>query len=188
MGRKADGVLNRFEALTGSWAAAWCILLLATVLRFWKVGEWSVWIDELSSVYFSQHPQKPFPHCFPVFFYALRALFQVAGISVPAGRLFVASLGVVSIGLTFTCLRRLVDYRVALLAVLLLAVSFGHIFWSQAIRYYMLVFVLEVLSASCFIRGLEDDNRWQLLLSNLALLLGLLTHSSAALLIPVLAA
>jgi len=184
---KVYGFFDSLEPLASSrWAVAG-ILLLAAAVRFWKAGEWSVWQDEVTSMLFSQHLENPFASSFPLFFYALQVLYNLTGISVPAGRLFVAALGILSIALTYVCLRKLTGSGAALLAALFLSLSFGHLFWSQSIRYYMLVFVLQVLSTYWFIRGFEDDNRRHLLLSNLALLLALLSHYSAALLMPVFA-
>ena len=189
MESKINGVFNRFQAISPGRRgriAFFGVLLLAAVVRWYSAGDWSLWLDEVTCIYFSQHPTRPFPSSFPLFYYALRGLYQFTGISVAAGRLFTAALGVLSIGLTYACVRKVVDHQVAVLAGLFLALSFGHLFWSQAIRYYMLVFVFEVLSAYLFICGFEGDSPWRLVLSNGALLLGLLSHSSAALLIPVL--
>jgi hypothetical protein len=161
------------------------ILALATILRAWKLTEWSMWEDEEGSVYFSQRPERPFARLLPVFFVALHAVYQVTGVTVAAGRIFSAGIGILGILLLYTCFRRLISRRVAILSALLVAVSLGHLFWSQSIRYYNLVVVFELLSMYWFLTGFEHGKYGYLLLSHIALVLALLTHFSAVLLAPV---
>lgn len=176
---------RRLESFLASPPAVVLVLALAAALRFGKAGEWSLWEDEETSIYFSQNLDRAFPSFFPIFFAALRGLYRVTGVSVGAGRYFVATLGVLSLGLGYFCVRRLCDHAVALLTTLFLTLSLGHLFWSQSIRYYVLVFSLQLLALYWFFRGFEDDRPGDLVLANGALWLALLTHFSAALVMPV---
>jgi hypothetical protein len=161
------------------------VFLLVVLLRGWKLTEWSMWEDEEGTVYFSQQTDKPFPRFFPIYFVALRAVYDHTGVTVAAGRIFSAAIAVAGIGVLYLCFRRFVTGRVALLAVLLLAVNLGHVFWSQSIRYYNLVVVWQLLSLYAFLVGFERRNTLALILSQAAFVLALLTHFSAVLLAPV---
>jgi hypothetical protein len=63
--------------------------------------------------------------------------------------------------------------------------NLGHLFWSQSIRYFGLLFVLEVLSLYWFYAGLERRIPSFLLMANAAFALALWTHFSAILIAPV---
>jgi 4-amino-4-deoxy-L-arabinose transferase-like glycosyltransferase len=161
-----------------------CVLALAILLRFWNLAEWSMWEDEEGTVYYSQRIDKPFAQLFPVFFFALHVIYQVTGVTVAAGRVFAAVLGILGIVLVYSCFMHLVSRRVALLACFFLAINFGHLFWSQSIRYYNLVVVFQLLSMYWLVLGLERRNWVLLVLSLVTFVLGLWTHFSAILLAP----
>jgi uncharacterized membrane protein len=179
---KGSGALARF--VESPWAVG-ALLALALALRLYQAPAWSLWEDEETSVYFSQQLGKPFPQFFPLFFLGLRALFEVTGVSVTAGRCVSALLGVVGVGVTYFCARRLTGRSVALVAALLLTLNMGHLFWSQSIRYFVGLYSLQLLSLYWFLDGLERGKTWQLVLSNVAYALCLLTHFSALLMTPV---
>lgn len=161
------------------------ILGLALSLRYFKLGEWSLWDDEETTIYFALRPERPFPSFFPIFFLALHGFFRLAGASVEAGRIFSAAIGIGSIVLTYACFRKLFSGPVLLVAALLLTINLGHLFWSQSIRYYTLVLIFQLLSMYWFLDGFERGRSRALLLSNLAFVCALLTHFSAVLLAPV---
>jgi hypothetical protein len=181
-GPKPAGGVSR---LLGSPWAILVVVAVAVALRAWGVSEWSLWEDEETSVYFSQQPGKPFPRFFPLFFLALNGVYQLTGVSVAAGRMLAAAFGIASIGLVYATARRQFSREIALLAALLLALNLGHLFWSQSIRYFTLLFALELLSMYWFLEGFERGKTGLLLLSNLAFALALLTHFTALLLMPV---
>jgi uncharacterized membrane protein len=165
--------------------APWLVIGLAVMLRAWKLGEWSLWEDEETTIYFSQNVSKPFPRFFPVFFVALREWFQLAGLSVAAGRTFAAAIGVAGVGVAYEVCRRLVSRSAGLWAALLLALNLGHVFWSQSIRYFGLLLVFQMLSLYWFYQGFERRKPWLLVASNAAFAAALWTHFSAVLVAPV---
>jgi hypothetical protein len=181
---KANEPAHRLDWLRSPWALV-AVLALAVVLRGTGATHWSLWEDEETSIYFSQQPDKPFPRFFPVFFMALHELYQITGVSVAAGRVFAAAVGVLGIALVYAMARRFVSPAVGLLAALLLTLNLGHLFWSQSIRYFGLLFVFQLLSAYWFLLGFEGGRYRYLVLSNLAFALALFTHFSALLLMPV---
>src|SRR5947209_19959086 len=56
---------------TGVYLALLAVLTVAVGLRVYRLDDWSLWEDEGTSLYFSQHPEKPFASYFPVFFVLL---------------------------------------------------------------------------------------------------------------------
>jgi hypothetical protein len=179
---KAPGAIARF--LESPWAVA-AILVVALALRFYRADRWSLWEDEETSIYFSQQLGKAFPRFFPLFFYALRGLYEITGVSVASARFVCATFGILSIYLTYSCIRKLTSREVALVAAFLLALNLGHLYWSQSIRYFIILFSFQLLSLYWFVDGMERGKLGLLLLSNLAFILCLLTHFSALLMTPV---
>lgn len=163
----------------------WVVLAAAAVLRVIGAGEWSLWEDEETAVYFSQHPNRRFPSAFPTFFLLLGKLYELTGISVLAGRLLAASIGLLTLWLGWTIARRFASPRVALVALVLMAVSPAHLFWSQSIRYYGLVLLFQLLSIQALLVGMAPGRLWLLLVSNVAFVAAVKTHPSAVLLGPV---
>ncbi len=170
--------------LQSPWAVL-AVVCIAVLLRLCHLSDWSLFEDEETSIYFSQHVAKPFPRSFPVFFVALRGLYHLTGISIYAGRLVAAGMGIVAVWLTFSCFRHLLSREVALVAALFVAVNLGHLFWSQSIRYYTTVTVFQLVAAYWFLKGFESGQPRYLIYSNAAFVLALLSHYSAVLLAPV---
>jgi predicted membrane-bound mannosyltransferase len=177
----SNGILGFLSSRTG----ILIVLALAGILRFMYCGEWSLWEDEETAVYFSQNPDMPFASYFPIFFRMLGTVYDVTGVSVTAGRVLVAVIGLLSIALTYFFSRRSFPREAATLAALFLTLSLGHLFWSQSIRYYILLFMFQIVAMYFFYDGFEANKPWELLLSNVFLFLALWTHFSSALLLPV---
>lgn len=182
---------QRETGLGSHWQRHWqvwspfVILALAAGLRAFKLAEWSLWEDEETTIYFSQQLAKPFPRFFPVFFFLLNRWYELTGVSVGAGRVLAGAIGVAGVAAVYHACRRLVSQSVGVWAALLLAVNLGHLFWSQSIRYFGLLFVLEILSLYWFYAGFERRKTTLLLLANAAFAVALWTHFSAILVAPV---
>lgn len=163
----------------------WAVLLVGAALRLSRLGDWSLWFDEETSIYFALNPDKPFPRAFPIYFWVLGRVFSAAGVSVYSARLISALAGIATLWLAWRCLRRFAGDQVALPALALLVLSPGHLFWSQSIRYYMLLLVFQIASIHAFLTALERNSLlwWSLAVG--WLVLALLTNTAAALLVPV---
>jgi len=160
------------------------IVALAIGIRLIGISDWSLWEDEETSIYFSHHVDKPFPATFPIFFLLLKGLYQITGVSIVGGRLLAGAMGVVSIWLIYLFCRKFFSKNIAILTVLFLAINLGHLFWSQSIRYYTTVLVFQILSIYFFLDGFENKKYHAIILSNLFLVFAILTHHSAALIVP----
>lgn len=163
----------------------WAVMVFAAALRLVGVGEWSLWEDEETSIYFSQHPERRFPRAFPIFFLLLGGLYDVTGVSVLAGRLLAVGIGLLTLWLAWRLARRFATPSIAMVALVVLALSPAHLFWSQSIRYYGLVLLFQLASVYSFLAGMSTGRLWLLIVANVALVAAIKTHPSAGLLAPV---
>jgi hypothetical protein len=169
------------------WAPA-AVFVLGAALRLYGLGEWSLWEDEETTIFFSYHPDRSFPTAFPTFFLILGLLFDYTGCSVLAGRLLSASFGIGSLALTYGIVRRFEGPRVALVALMAISVSPGHLFWSQSIRYYGLAYLIQLMAVWLLLEGNRRRRLWLVLSALVASAVAITCHRSAALLLPVLIA
>ena len=166
-------------------ALPWILLGAGAASRLFRLDDWSLWFDEETSIYFALNPGKPFPRAFPLYFWVLGRLFAMTGVSILSARLLSAAAGIATLWLAWRCIRRFAGDEIALPALALLILSPGHLFWSQSIRYYMLLMAFQIASVHAFLNALE---RRSLLWGSLTvgwLVLALLTNTTAALLVPV---
>ena len=181
----AAAVRERTDGIRLVSYAGLLVAVIAIVARAIGLFDWSLWEDEEATIYYALHPSLPFPSFFPVFFWLLKAAFSLSGPSVQAARITSALVGLASLWITYACFKKRLGRPVVLLAVLLLSVNLGHVFWSQSVRYYTLALCFQVISLECFLAGFEDRRDYYLVLANVAFALALLTHFSAILLLPV---
>lgn len=138
------------------------IVILAALLRLYRLGHESLWFDEgwsaliakmgwtsLRSVLLTQ----PFP-----LYYASLNLWAKLGDSEFTLRLLSAAAGVLSIPLLYKIACFCANRRAAILAALLLAVSPLHIWYSQEARMYALATLLALGATWSFLRALQRDN------------------------------
>jgi hypothetical protein len=141
------------------------ITLVAALLRFYKLGDWSFWGDEIFSVGFRE---DGFNYSFLRRSLAgsmIHLATTTLGTSEWSARLFPALVGLISIPILYFPIKRLFGASVAILASGLLAVSPWHLYWSQNARFYSLLLLFYSLSLFYLIIGLEEDRPWFLLLS-----------------------
>src|SRR5690606_17106338 len=148
-------------------------------------SEWSLWQDEETSIYFSQRTEKAFPSAFPLFFWILQGVYSITGISVLAGRLLSGAFGVVTIVQTYRVCRKYLTPEVGLIAAALLAMSLGHLFWSQSIRYYTMLAAVEMAALGMLFDGFESRRLWKLVAAGVLINVAMLVHFTAVLLVPV---
>lgn len=187
-----DRPTNRMEAKLTPTYQVFClilIILIATLLRFYKLGEWSFWGDELITV------ERTNDGLFykGVSLIALsRALtwlsLNVLETNEWSARLPAALAGIAAIPLLYFPTRRIFGPLTALLAVLLLALSPWHLYWSQNARFYTVLLLFYTLALLTFYIGIEEDRPIYLLLSLLFLGVAMMERLSALLLMPVIIA
>lgn len=186
-----ETIISRVKSHTDVWSKyeylyLTAILLIATVFRLYKLGEWSFWIDEVYSITDALiiTPQAALDirtHFFPISYLLIRGAITTLGVSEWSSRLIPALFGGISILVVYYMGKQLFNRPIAFLAATLLVVHPWHIYWSQNARYYTLLLVFCNLALFFFFRGFEQD-RWTDIVAGLCFsALALLTHSTAVL-------
>src|SRR5690606_6406950 len=115
--------------------------LVAAFLRFYRLGEWSFWIEEHHS---RRHSLATYSlgellgHPRPLFYLLLKPILTTFGSSEWTARLLPAFVGTISIPVLFWLVKRIFDPWTAILSASLLAIAPWHIYWSQNARFYIL--------------------------------------------------
>src|SRR5262249_49576634 len=155
--------------ITSAFDSAWTIVLICTLtiaLRAMGITHWSMWEDEEGSIYHTQQSLDfGITKFFPPFFVLLKGVYAVTGVSVVAGRAVSAAFGVASVVLVYTICRKWLSQPTALLAMLLVSLNIGHLFWSQSVRYYTMVEALQLLCLFWTLHGLESGRVSAMVLS-----------------------
>jgi 4-amino-4-deoxy-L-arabinose transferase-like glycosyltransferase len=86
-------------------------------------------------------------------------------------RLVPALIGIISLPILYFPIKKILDARISLVALLLLALSPWHLYWSQNARFYVALLLFYTLALLTFYLGLEKDRPLYFLAS--LLLLGL---------------
>lgn len=143
------------------------ITLLAAALRFFKLGEWSFWIDEIFTIGHAQQHYgslelileniPPARNWVPVSVILTAQSLNLFGVSEWSARLASAIIGTISIPILYFPIKKIFDNQVALIALLLLAVSPWHLFWSQNARFYANLLLFYTLALTAFYYGAERN-------------------------------
>lgn len=159
-------ILQRFlSALRRVPGEAWLlagVLLLALVIRLYRLDGQSLWYDEGTSVALAGrdlititrdaaadiHP--------PLYYYLLHGWVRFAGTSEAGVRSLSTVLGLAVVGLTYLLARRLFGVTPALLAALFSAISPFQVYYSQETRMYILVTCLGVLSVYLTVTWMDE--------------------------------
>ncbi|MEQ1630935.1 MAG: glycosyltransferase family 39 protein [Planctomycetota bacterium] len=170
------------------WAFLALIAVLGTWLRLLRLDAWSFWVDEAHTWRDATLPAEVFWDCnrsyYPTSYLLLRWLLDVADpntLTEGMLRLPFAIAGAISVPVLALIGRPMVGRPSALLASLLLAINPWHIYWSQNARSYVLVFLFAMLTGGAFWIGVHRKNAAMLVLSVLALGLGISCHPTAGL-------
>jgi len=139
------------------------ITLLAAALRFYQLGAWGFWIDEIYTINRALGGVASDAFTNPLSFRLIGLALASLGTDEFNARLLPAVIGVISIPVFYFPIRRLFGTTTALLAVLLLAVSPWHLHWSQNARFYTALVLFYGLAELFFFFWMESDNLWYLL-------------------------
>ncbi len=170
------------------------ITLVAGILRFYLIGEKSIWLDESFSLWIASHSlwegwrwlievdQHP-----PLYYSLLHFWIGLFGSLESAARALSALASVLTIPVFYAGSRRLLDPATAGIAVFILAVSPFHVQFAQETRMYALL-TLEVACVIYFLARLMTaqvprGRDWVGLAVSQALVM--LTHNTAAVYLPV---
>jgi uncharacterized membrane protein len=137
------------------------IIALGAALRVSDLDNDSLWLDEASSVKFSNeslsgiiettaHDVHP-----PLYYFALHYWMKLFGDSETSSRLLSALFGILAIPVTYKVAARMFDRATGLLAAGVLALSRFHLEFSQEARMYSLLCLLSLLSFYYFLELLD---------------------------------
>lgn len=160
------------------------ILLLAGTLRFYRLGEWSFWIDEIYSLRGVQSAVASNQIALPISTLLMSASVRSFGVSEWSMRLAPVLIGLASLPMLYLLVHKLFDRQVALVAMLLLAISPWHLYWSQNARFYTTLLLLYLVALITFYWALEWGKLRLLIISLILLLLAIQERLFAAFLIP----
>jgi len=119
------------------------VLLLAAVVRFYKLGYASLWLDEAETIRFSSFPLSrlwvtDYDNTPPLYYSVIHFLLKI-GHGEFLLRLPSAVFGVLSIAIMYLATRKISGVTAALIAALILSLSFHNIEYSQEARAYSLL-------------------------------------------------
>ena len=172
-----------------------CIVGIGAFLRFWHLGQWSFWIDEVLTVLdakefsITNSPINPIPYITAKLsvFIGEKLSFLIKGSNEWNSRLIFCIAGILSIPIVFSLGQTLYNNRVGLLAAAFVALSSWHLFWSQNARSYILTFLFAVLAAWFFYRALEKDSTLLTICALFFCICLILSHLLAVAIVPALA-
>jgi mannosyltransferase len=153
------------------------IILIATLMRFYKLGEWGFWIDEAFTLFYLH--ARLHELWTPLSFRLIALTIGVLGVSDWSARLAPALIGIVTIPILYFPTRKLFGPGVALLAVALIALSPWHLHWSQNARFYSALLLFYTLGAFAFYHWLERDRFIYLVAAGIFLLLATMERMNA---------
>ena len=156
----------------------------ATLLRIYKLGAWSFWIDEVYNINYAKSLWTHFSINQPSLM--LISLFlRNTEINQFTARLIPALIGILTIPLLYFPIRKMFGNGVALFSVFLIAISPWHLHWSQNSRFYSALLLFYALSVFIFYFALEEDKPAYFVLSIFFLGLAFLERKIAGFWVPV---
>lgn len=172
-----------------------CIVSIGAFLRFWNLGQWSFWIDEVLTVRdaetfsLTNSPINPIPYIAAKFsvFFGENILFLFDGDGEWNNRLIFCIAGILSIPIIYFLAQSLYNRKIGLLAAVFVALSNWHLFWSQNARSYIFTFLFATLTAWFFYRSIQDDSTLLTIGSLFSCICLILSHLLAAAIVPALA-
>lgn len=168
--RKAE---HRYRAPSWQAAVLIAILALAAFLRFYDLGEESLWVDELASLSFASPKDATGVVDFvrsddvhpPLYYLVLHYTLKLFGESEAAIRLPSAVAGILTVGVAYLLGRRIYSNAEGLTVALVMAVSWWPVTYSQEARNYAMLLLFATLSSffwwGCW-RGLRERFRRRL--------------------------
>ena len=166
------------------------VVLFGAALRFWNLGQWSFWIDEVFTVRDAQNLSfdswRVIPN--PIPYLTVKLSISIADSSEWGSRLIPCIVGIVSTPAVFGLGRTLFNWRIGILGSAFVACSSWHLFWAQNARYPVFTFLFAVLTAWFFYSSLERDSTLLMIGALVSCLCLILSHTLAVVIVPALAA
>lgn len=163
--------------------------MFGVLLRFWNLGQWSFWIDEVFTVRDAQNLSleswQGIPN--PIPYLAVKLSITLSNDSEWGSRLIPCIVGIVSILAVFGLGRTLFSWRIGLLGSTFMACSSWHLFWTQNARYPVFTLLFAMLTAWCFYLSLERDSTFLTISALFSCFCLILSHTLSIVIVPALA-
>jgi 4-amino-4-deoxy-L-arabinose transferase-like glycosyltransferase len=158
------------------------LVLLALVLRFWRLGDWNFQATEMFTLRDSLTPKltNPRPLSYFLTSYLVGSFRPLDEFGL---RLLPAIFGVLAVPVVYLVFRRVAGDRAALISALLVTVSPLQIMYSQLARYWSLVFLLSAIYPYAIYVGVRERSRSWLALGCVSAVLAVLAHPVSVLLL-----
>lgn len=158
------------------------LILLGLVLRFYRLGNWSLDSDEVFMLRDSLRPdvRNPRPLLYFLNHFVLMPFIPLDEFGL---RLLPAIFGVLAIPVFYLVSRRVLNQRAALFGTFLLTVSPLHVYYSQFARYWSLVFLLCSIYPFALYLGIRQRSSGLLVLGFVTAFLAVLAHPASILLV-----
>ncbi|HNV70643.1 MAG TPA: glycosyltransferase family 39 protein, partial [Candidatus Ozemobacteraceae bacterium] len=148
------------------------LLLVSLVLRLYRIGEESLWLDEIETVRLVQLPFGEMMNYIvhadshpPLYSLLLHLWVRIAGTSETAVRFWSAIFGCLSVWATYLTGTVIFNRRTGLIAGLLLAIAPFHVYYSQEARMYALLGLFAAgMMLALWQVTFDQRSRWRYLL------------------------
>ncbi|MDI6807933.1 MAG: glycosyltransferase family 39 protein [Candidatus Eisenbacteria bacterium] len=153
------------EEKSPHWGYIAAALLLALLLRLYRISSQSIWVDEMltlhaSGITFPLHLIDIFDNVHGALHSVVLFLWtRIAGTSEFALRLPSAVFSVLSIFAIYRLLLKLVGRETALVALTILVISPFHIWYGQEVRNYSMLIFFSTLSVDSFLSLLQEPGK-----------------------------
>lgn len=154
------------------------ITILALLLRLYKLGDWSYWVDELYTLKSSTRAYVEILN--RPYWIITKLSLSLLGTNAFSLRLFPCLFGSLTIPLLYFPFKRIFDRRISLLAIFLISISPWHIYLSQLARWYSLLLLVSTWSLIAFYFFVERNSLRYLVLSVLLFIFAFALHLTAA--------
>ncbi len=180
------------------WAVLALVLtLMAAAMRFYNLGEYGLWVDELISIKRVCGNMLEYNHRLVGYLPILFVLeikgvdtasmisheswaWAGAGVTAFSARLGPALVGIVSVPLLILAAKPVVGRRASLIFGLLLVVAVWHLYWSQNARFYTPLFLFSCLALLLYMDATRQRSNWKFALAMVCLGLGFTSHPTGA--------
>ncbi|CAN5366247.1 hypothetical protein BH11BAC2_BH11BAC2_21550 [soil metagenome] len=144
------------------------VALFAFLLRVYHLNFQSLWLDELYTMCIADptHSVKEILNGLktdfhpPLHYFLAHYYFRLVGFSDFTGRLLSVFIGIAGVIAIYFLGREMKDHRMGIIMALVTAVNFYHVFHSQEVRMYILLFLFAIVSVIFCLRAIRR-NTWQ---------------------------
>lgn len=173
-------------AASVSRARVWLILLaltaVAAVIRLYKLGEWSFWVDEMFTLRDTIGTGWRFHGMtYPLSYILIGMSMGALGVSEWSARLVPALFGIATPAMVYLLGRRSFGELPSIFAAAIIAISPWHLYWSQMARFYSLTVFFSTASILVLYRGLEENRKSHVAAAGILMALATISHYSALL-------